>query len=136
MKYYRFSLDDNIWVFRDLAYGRYHSIFDHPYLSFLREIHEEFHTKIQLNVYYETDEFCLAQMPDRYKEEWEENARWLRLSFHARANDPRGPMIPPLPMRVPAMMSCLLTAPLFKKKFAGLQVRQSYLLLRRYTTAR
>ena len=31
MKYYRFSLDDNIWVFRDLAYGRYHSIFDHPY---------------------------------------------------------------------------------------------------------
>lgn len=91
MKYYRFSLDDNIWVFRDLARGRYHSIFEHPYLSFLREIHEEFHSKIQLNVYYETEGFCLSQMPDSYKGEWEENADWLRLSFHARADDPPSP---------------------------------------------
>lgn len=91
MKHYRFSLDDNILVFRDLAQKGCQSLFDHPYLAFLKEVHREFRSKIQLNLYYETEGFCLTQMPDRYREEWKENAKWLKLSFHARANDPPAP---------------------------------------------
>jgi hypothetical protein len=30
-------------------------------------------------------------MPDRYREEWRRNADWIRLTFHARANDPDRP---------------------------------------------
>lgn len=87
MKNYRFSLDDNIWVFRDIARNNYKSIFENDYLALLKSIHEEFGTKIQLNVYFETDGFVLSQMPDKYKSEWEENSDWLRLSFHAYDND-------------------------------------------------
>jgi hypothetical protein len=32
-------------------------------------------------------------MPDRYREEWRRNADWIRLSFHARANDPDRPYV-------------------------------------------
>lgn len=88
---YRFSLDDNIFVFVDLTEQMYPSLFDQPYLKFLRKIHEEFGTKIQLNCYWETEGFCLRDMTDRYREEWEQNADWLRLSFHARKNDPPNP---------------------------------------------
>ena len=60
MKKYRFSLDDNIWVFRDIARNNYSSIFENDYLALLKSIHEEFGTKIQLNVYYETEGFTLV----------------------------------------------------------------------------
>lgn len=65
---YRFSLDDNIEVFKDLAQYSYESLFDQKYLGFLRRLHERFLSKIQLNIYYETDGFNLSQMPDRYRD--------------------------------------------------------------------
>lgn len=89
--YYRFSVDDNIWVLRDLARSNYTSLFDHPYLALYRSLHEKYGTRFQLNIYYETDGFDLSQMTDRFKAEWVENADWLRLSFHARADAPPFP---------------------------------------------
>lgn len=89
--YYRFSLDDNIEVFKDLAQNGYISLFDQKYLGFLKRLHERFSTKIQLNVYYEMAGFTLASMPDKYKAEWVANSDWLRLSFHARADLPQRP---------------------------------------------
>jgi hypothetical protein len=38
--------------------------------------------------YYETEGFNLSQMPDKFRSEWQRNADWMRLTFHARANDP------------------------------------------------
>ena len=89
MKQYRLSIDDNIRVFQDLAANPYTSIFENDYLKLLRSLHETFGTKIQLNIYYETDGFLLTEMPDRYKPEWESVSDWLRLSFHARSNNTR-----------------------------------------------
>ena len=89
VKKYRFSIDDNILVFKDLANNNYSSIFENKYLSFLKSVHEKFGTKIQLNIYYETDGFLLSEMPDKYREEWESNSDWLRLSFHAYCDDSR-----------------------------------------------
>lgn len=90
-KSYRFSIDDNIRFFRDLALSRPVSIFDNAYMALLYRLHERHGTRFQLNVYYETDNFTLAQMPDVYRSEWLANSGWLRLSFHARADQPADP---------------------------------------------
>lgn len=92
---YRLSLDDNIWFMQDITSnsGRYKSIFENSYLGFLKEVHDQFGTKIHLNLYYQTDGFNLSQMTDKYRNEWRENSEWLRLSFHALQNDPDRPYI-------------------------------------------
>ncbi|NPV06995.1 MAG: hypothetical protein HPY83_03395 [Anaerolineae bacterium] len=95
---YRFSIDDNILFLKDLAQGDYPSLFDHWYLAFWRSIHQRFGTKVHVNIYYQTDPsvwdgetFRLPQMPDRFMGEWQDNADWLRLTFHARQNKPDRP---------------------------------------------
>lgn len=92
---YRFSVDDNIWFLRDLARNaaRYRSIFDNPYLAFWREMHRKYGARIHFNIYWETEGFNLSQMPANYRDEWRRNADWIRLSFHARANDPARPYL-------------------------------------------
>jgi len=92
-KRFRFSVDDNIQFLKDLGLEptRYPSLFDHDYLGFWREMHEAFKTKVHLNTYYQTDGFDLTQMPARWKAEWQENAHWLHLSFHALQDKPDRP---------------------------------------------
>jgi len=84
MKSFCFTVDDNIRVFRDLTEKYYHSVFDHPYLAVYRRLHEQYGLKVQLNLFYETDGFDLSAMTDVYREEWEKNASWLKMSFHSR----------------------------------------------------
>jgi len=58
----------------------------------LRELNEKYGVKFVLNLFYTTnDGFDLSQFPDDYRGEWEDNAHWLKLSFHARANLPDRP---------------------------------------------
>lgn len=92
-KQYRFSVDDNIQFLKDLGTNpqQYPSLFNHWYLGFWRELHREFGMKLHLNIYYQTDGFDLTQMPDRWKEEWQTNADWLHLSFHALQDKPDRP---------------------------------------------
>ncbi len=92
---YRLSLDDNIWFLKDINENaaKYKSIFENPYLGFLKEVHDNFGTKIHLNLFYQTDGFNLSQMTDKYKSEWRDNAGWMRLSFHALGNDPDRPYL-------------------------------------------
>ncbi len=95
-KQYRFSLDDNIWFLQNLTKNadKYESMFEDPWLSLLRDMHDKYDAKFHLNIYFECPEnggFNLTQMTDKYKAEWEANADWLRLSMHARANLPGRP---------------------------------------------
>ena len=95
---YRLSLDDNIRFLEDIAKNahRYGSIFENPYLSFLREVHERYGTKVHANLFYEaggTDGFTLSQMPDTFRHEFEANSDWLRFSFHAKAEFPDRPYL-------------------------------------------
>ncbi|MHA1680431.1 MAG: hypothetical protein ACTSUE_05445 [Promethearchaeota archaeon] len=94
-KYFRFSIDDNIIFLKELAENpeKYPSLFDHEYLRFWREMHEEFGTKFHFNIYYQTEGFNLTMMPDAWKEEWKGNASWLNLSFHALQDKPDKPYI-------------------------------------------
>lgn len=84
MKAFTFTVDDNIRVFRELTEMPRESLFDHPYLALYKRLHEEYDLKIQLNLFYEDEHFTLSDMSDRYKDEFQKNADWLKLSFHSR----------------------------------------------------
>jgi hypothetical protein len=90
---YRISVDDNIWFLQNIAENRhtYRSIFDNPFLAVYKELHDRFGTKVHFNIYDRCESFDLSQMPDTYKQEWQENADWMRLTFHALQNDPPKP---------------------------------------------
>ena len=94
---YRFSIDDNSFWLRDIAEKGYGSIFDCFYLDILRNLNREYRTKFTLNIYYDVipefgqAHFRIPDFPDRYKPEFEANADWLGLAFHAYANEPDRP---------------------------------------------
>ena len=89
---YRFSIDDNSFFLRDIARKNYQSLFDCFYLQGLRELHSKYATRFVLNIYYATEDgFELPRFPDRYKSEWQDNSDWLKLAFHAYANEPARP---------------------------------------------
>jgi hypothetical protein len=92
---YRLSIDDNIWFLRDIQQNKdiYQSLFDNPYLGFLKSVNARFSTKIHLNLFYQTDGFNLSDFTDQYKDEWKDNADWLRLSFHALGEFPDMPYV-------------------------------------------
>lgn len=84
MKKFCFTVDDNIRFLRELTDSDAVSLFDHPYTALLRQLHEQYGLKVQLNLFYQTAGFDLSRMSDRFRAEWAENASWLRLSFHSR----------------------------------------------------
>ena len=92
-------IDDVIWVFRDLTRQRPRSMFEHPLLGALREAHERYGLKVQLNCFYRTDffygmdEFSLDDMTDAYRDEWQASKGWLRLGFHSYQEFPDYPFI-------------------------------------------
>jgi hypothetical protein len=91
-KRYRFVIDDNSFFLRDVTQQGYASLFDCFYLKMLQDLHTRYGARFTLNIYYTTgDDWNLTQFPDRYRSEWEANADWLRLAFHAYANDPARP---------------------------------------------
>lgn len=89
---YRFSLDDNSFFLRDIADKQPPSLFDCFYLAGLRGLHERYGTKFSCNLYYTTgDDFALPDFPAHYRGEWQDNAGWLKLAFHAWADHPDRP---------------------------------------------
>ena len=83
-KQFCFTVDDNIRFLRELSQGDAKSMFEHPYLAMYRRLHERYALCVQLNLFFEEGTFDLTHMTDRFRTEWEENANWLRLSFHSR----------------------------------------------------
>lgn len=91
-KRYRFVIDDNSFFLRDITQKGYGSLFDCFYLKMLRDLHTQYGAQFTLNIYFTTGEdWNLQQFPEKYRDEWQENASWLRLAFHAYANDPPAP---------------------------------------------
>ena len=89
---YRFSIDDNSFFLRDIAQNKYASLFDCHYLAALRDLNRKYGAKFALNCYYTTGpDFSIPAFPGSYRGEWQDNANWLKLSFHAYANDPDRP---------------------------------------------
>jgi len=89
---YRFAIDDNSFFLRDIYQNNYKSLFDCFYLKILQDLNKKYGARFVLNIYYTTgDDFNLPQFSDKYKQQWQDNSDWLKLSFHAYANDPNRP---------------------------------------------
>ncbi len=89
---YRFSIDDNVFFFRDIAKHGYRSLFDCFYLKLLKDLHDRYGVKFSLNIFFTDGEgFELPHFPDRYRGEWADNADWLKLAFHAYTEFPDRP---------------------------------------------
>ena len=92
-------IDDVIWFLRDISRTRPASAFSHPFLASLKRLHERYGYKVQLNLFYRTDffygmdEFTLAQVPDAYKAEFQQNADWLKFGFHSFQEFPDYPWV-------------------------------------------
>jgi hypothetical protein len=85
MKSFCFTVDDNIRFLKELTENTaYVSIFEHPYMDMYLHLHKKYGIKIQLNLFYEVDGFTLEDMSDRFRDEWQKNADWLKLSFHSQ----------------------------------------------------
>jgi hypothetical protein len=92
-KRYNFFIDDHSFFFTEIAKSRPKSLFDHFYLKFLREMNRRYGMKVTLNCFYRNDHhsFQLSDFPDAYRQEWRDNADWLRLAFHAYSEFPDRP---------------------------------------------
>lgn len=87
--YLHFSVDDSNSIFEDLTNNRrrYKSIFDQPFLGFMKQLHDRYGIVVSFYVFYSWDVnedcFTLADATDRYAAEFSANADWLRFGFHA-----------------------------------------------------
>ncbi len=92
-KRYRVSIDDNSFFLRDLYKNNPDNILDNYYLRILKKIHDAYGTKYTLNLFYETPEkdFNLSMLPDKWKQQFQDNADWMRLTWHAYAEFPDRP---------------------------------------------
>ena len=94
-KRYTVRIDDNSFVFTDLAKNKYNSLFDHFYLKELKKLHEAYGSKFILKCFYENahdpEKSNLSQVPDIYRDEFDNASDWLHLAFHARAEFPDRP---------------------------------------------
>ena len=94
-KRYATRIDDNCFFFTDLAREKPKHIMEHFYLAGLKKLHDKYGAKFILKCFYRNDhddkKFTLSEMPDAYKEQFEENADWLHLAFHALSEFPDRP---------------------------------------------
>lgn len=81
-KYIHLSVDDVIGVFKELTITKPDSIFDTELFHYLRKLHRRYGAVVSCYCFYNKKEFSLAQCTREYKEEFEENASWLRFGFH------------------------------------------------------
>lgn len=88
-KAFCYTVDDNIRFLKEINERPYESLFEHPYLRMYKRLHETYDLRVQLNLFYTCPGFDLSQMTDRYRDEWTENADWLKLSFHAKRETSR-----------------------------------------------
>ena len=96
-----FYIDDVIFVFRDLAEQKPKSCWDHRFLGHLKEAHEKYGLKVQLNIFYRNDfyygargaEFTLKDVPGTWRAEFQAAKDWLKFGFHSYSEYPDYPWI-------------------------------------------
>lgn len=87
-RFFHLSFDDVINIFKDLTVNEdYQSIFDNNNLEWFKKLHDKYGVVISCYVFYEADGISLGQCTERFKDEFEENANWLRFGFHSINDD-------------------------------------------------
>lgn len=90
-KMMHFSFDDTIESLRDLTANKdtYTSIFDSPFFSALKEVHDEYGAVFSCYCFFDQytgDEltFSLSDCTDKFASEFTANSNWLRFGFHGK----------------------------------------------------
>lgn len=91
-KYMHISFDDVCLCLNDLIIHKneYLSLCENSFLKELMDFHKEYGAVFTLNCFNRhTDypDYDISKLPDVYKEEWRENAGWLKFAFHAQDNE-------------------------------------------------
>ena len=104
-KRYNFFIDDNVFFLTEIARKQYKSVFESFYLDFLRTLHRKYGFKVTLNMFYDNahdpEHFNTSELDTRYRSEFEDNADWLRLAFHAYSEFPGAPYGKVYPEKLP-----------------------------------
>ena len=92
---FTFQIDDCGFFLRDLCRQRPKHLLDHFFLANLKKIHRDYGTRVVLNCFYSPQQldFDMSMMPEVYKSEFENNADWLRLTFHSKTEFPNDPYL-------------------------------------------
>lgn len=105
--YYEIHVDDSILCLEELDANKdtYTSIFEGEILKKYKETHDKYGTVFNLSLFYEIVEngafgiqipsdnyrigWTLSNMTDKFKQEFKDNAHWLKFSFHSENYDIR-----------------------------------------------
>lgn len=91
-------VDDSILFINDLTVKTsYTSIFDNPILKYYKQLHDSYGTVVLMAMFYtigydintQTSTWDLSKATDRFKDEFEANSHWLKMSFHGWAGNVR-----------------------------------------------
>ena len=77
-----YSIDDFIDAFLDLAENTYESLWQQPTFHRLRELHDTYKMSFSGYAFFKTPRGSLAQVPDKYAEEFQQASDWLKFGFH------------------------------------------------------
>ena len=85
------SVDDVFTVLKDLTENQnnYASLFDHPDFKFFKEMHDTYGSVFSLYVYnrMHDDTFTISNVTTKYKQEFSDNANWLKFGYHSDWED-------------------------------------------------
>lgn len=79
------SIDDVEVCMKHLANDsqKYESLFEEPFFHLLQTLHSSFGAKFTLYIYAEANNYDIADIPLKFKNEFIANAEWLKFGFHA-----------------------------------------------------
>lgn len=85
-------LDGCLWIFKDITeHEEYNSIFENPVLGKMKKLHDTLGVKFTCYCFYNAwYDFTLSDATERFHQEFEDNADWLKFGFHGYGFDETG----------------------------------------------
>ncbi len=81
--YIHISFDDVNYCIKNLIDNTYITLFEEPFLAWLKGLHNKYGAKFSLYLYNISD---LARVPTTYKQEFFNNSDWLKLGLHSNTS--------------------------------------------------
>lgn len=78
------SIDDVSKCFNNISEdsAKYRSIFDEPFFSFLKELHDDYNCAFTCYCFVNDSDFNVSQIPNKFARELTDNSDWLKFGFH------------------------------------------------------
>lgn len=81
------SIDDVIYVFKELTDTKPSSIFDVHFFHYFKRLHDKYGAVVSCYCFYRYADFTLASCTRIYRAEFEANSDWLRFGFHGYSGE-------------------------------------------------